>query len=233
MRKSPEIVSKYQAGFSECANEVTSYLNKTSDLDLEVKDKIVSHLSLCKKRISDSVSLTTNMHLEVFKRHRQDSDSNSSDEENIPIKRTYCNSSKEQKEQQSPQIPLQCVNQHYTPGLIQLPTGIQVVLIPKDLLLKGNTCAQGISSGIFQRKDVVEVPSTCVKDGLNLSSSSDSEPDSTMSCDTLLEVKVTTNLNDTEMKDANSDTQNTPQESALDLSAQRDRDQTDSMWRPW
>ena len=234
MRKSPEIVPKYQAGFSECANEVTSYLNETSDLDPEVREKIISHLSMCKKRISDSVSLTTSMYPEVFKRHRQDSDSNSSDEENIPIKRTYCSSSKEQKEQQSPQIPLQCANQHYTPGLIQLPTGFQVVLIPKDLLLKSNTCAQGISTGIFQKKDMDEVPSTCVKDGLNQSSSSDSEPDSTIPCDTLLEVKVTTNLNDTEMKPATIDTHNNPQESALDLSAQRNNDQTDdSMWRPW
>ena len=232
VKKSPEIVSKYQAGFSECASEVTSYLNQTSDLEPEIKANIVSHLSQCKKRIADSVSLTTSMHPKEFKRHRQDSDSDSSDEENIPIKRTYCDTSNEQKEQQSPQIPLQGVHQHYSTGLLQLPTGVQVVLIPKDLLLNSNTCVKGISHAILPTRDMSnDAPSSCNKDNVNQSSSSDSEPDSTMPCDTVLEVKITSNFKDTN-NIANS-TQETPQENALDLSAQRNIEQTESMWRPW
>lgn len=228
-------MSKYEAGFSECAKEVSSYLNETTDLDPDVKGKIVSHLSQCKERIGDSVSMTTSMHPEVFKRQRLDSDSNSSDEENIPIKRTYCSLTKEQKEQQNPLIPLQSMNQHYTPGLLQLPTGVQVVLIPKDLLLKSNTCAQGISSGSVPMHDKDEAPSSCLKYGLGLnqSSSSDSEPDSTMQCDAVLEVKVTTDIKDSDANSVTSDTHQSPQESALDLSPQRNNDETDNMWRPW
>ena len=59
---------------------------------------------------------------------------------------------------------------------------------------------------------------------LNQGSSSDSEPDSTMRCDTVLEVKVTTNFKDTNNNSNN--TQDTPQENALDLSAQRNIEQT-------
>ena len=188
-------------------------------------------MSQCKERISDSVSLTTSMCSKEFKRDRKYSASNSSDEENIPIKATYCDSGREQKEQQSPQILFQDVDQRRNTGVLQLPMGVQVVLIPKDMLFNSNTCAQELPNTITPRRGMNTVSSTCIKDmNLNQSSSSDPEPDSTMPCDTVLEVKITTNPKETNKSTKTTDK---PQERALDLSAHRGIDQTENMWRPW
>ncbi len=252
LKKSPEIVSKYQLGFSKCASEVTSYLSRSRDLDPELRSKIRAHLLRCEQRLNDGVAaVTTNVEssaTDLFKRQRLDSDSNSSDEENSPAQRTHCAANKQQKEQQSEELPLHCANQCFAPGLVQLPTGVQVVLIPKDLLLKSNTCVQDLSSECTRSKDVDGVASG--RDSLNLSSgSSDLEPDSTMLCDTTLEVQVTASsvVNNASAVNSTPRTSSSgggrsggggggggaPQEQALDLSAPRSDDQDDSMWRPW
>ncbi|KAK3105227.1 hypothetical protein FSP39_020230 [Pinctada imbricata] len=43
----PNIVSKYRAGYQECATEVTRYLNSTRNVEPDVKSRLVGHLSEC------------------------------------------------------------------------------------------------------------------------------------------------------------------------------------------
>ncbi len=211
-------------------SEVTSYLGKTNDLDQEVKGKVLSHLFEYKQKIDESISLTTSM-LPSCEETTEESDSNSSDEENFPTKHTYCAPHVGNIEQQNSHIPLHCAQQKYSPGLIHLPTGVQVVLIPKDLLLKGSTCVQGQPNITKECSDSNVSASGCsTTNSLNQSNSSDSEPDSTVSGDTVIEMQVTANIvksNETEHS----------QDMALDLSTQnikRTQDHPDpNMWRPW
>jgi hypothetical protein len=41
----PTIASKYRAGYGECANEIIRFLTTTPNADLELKTKLISHLS--------------------------------------------------------------------------------------------------------------------------------------------------------------------------------------------
>lgn len=41
----PSIASKYRAGYGECANEIIRFLTTTPNADLELKTKLISHLS--------------------------------------------------------------------------------------------------------------------------------------------------------------------------------------------
>ncbi|CAF0792755.1 unnamed protein product [Rotaria sp. Silwood1] len=41
----PTIASKYRAGYGECANEIMRFLTTTPNADLELKTKLISHLS--------------------------------------------------------------------------------------------------------------------------------------------------------------------------------------------
>lgn len=41
----PTVASKYRAGYGECANEIIRFLTTTPNADLELKTKLISHLS--------------------------------------------------------------------------------------------------------------------------------------------------------------------------------------------
>ena len=41
----PTIASKYRAGYGECANEIIRFLTITPNADLELKTKLITHLS--------------------------------------------------------------------------------------------------------------------------------------------------------------------------------------------
>ena len=41
----PTIASKYRAGYGECANEIIRFLTTTPNADLELKTKLITHLS--------------------------------------------------------------------------------------------------------------------------------------------------------------------------------------------
>ena len=51
----PTIASKYRAGYGECANEIIRFLTTTPNADLELKTKLISHLSI---RIQNLSSLS-------------------------------------------------------------------------------------------------------------------------------------------------------------------------------
>ena len=51
----PSIASKYRAGYGECANEIIRFLTATPNADLELKTKLISHLS---SRIQNLSSLS-------------------------------------------------------------------------------------------------------------------------------------------------------------------------------
>ncbi|KAK2706466.1 hypothetical protein QYM36_016492 [Artemia franciscana] len=43
----PTIVSKYRAGFNECANEVSRFLGRSDDVDIMMKQRLLGHLAAC------------------------------------------------------------------------------------------------------------------------------------------------------------------------------------------
>ncbi|XP_064642532.1 transcription factor HES-4-B-like [Lineus longissimus] len=47
MANDPSVVSKYRAGFNECAKEVTRYLNTISGVEPEVRAHLLGHLANC------------------------------------------------------------------------------------------------------------------------------------------------------------------------------------------
>ena len=46
------VVSKYRAGFVECASEVTRYLNSIDGLDPQVKSRLMGHLTNCTHKVT-------------------------------------------------------------------------------------------------------------------------------------------------------------------------------------
>ena len=46
------VVRKYQAGFRECAGEVSRYLKTIDGLDPEVRDRLIGHLAGCIHRLN-------------------------------------------------------------------------------------------------------------------------------------------------------------------------------------
>lgn len=47
MTSDPSVVSKYRAGFNECAKEVIRYMSSVRDVSDEIKDRVVGHLAGC------------------------------------------------------------------------------------------------------------------------------------------------------------------------------------------
>ncbi len=47
MATDPNVVSKFTAGYSQCATEVTRYLNRMEGFNPEIKNRLTNHLSTC------------------------------------------------------------------------------------------------------------------------------------------------------------------------------------------
>lgn len=45
--RDPTVISKYRAGFSECATEVTRFVSKIDGMDTNVKSRLLGHLNSC------------------------------------------------------------------------------------------------------------------------------------------------------------------------------------------
>ncbi|CAF0972312.1 unnamed protein product [Didymodactylos carnosus] len=50
----PSIISKYRAGYGECANEIIRFLTNTPHIDSELKNKLIDHLSTRLQTLSTS-----------------------------------------------------------------------------------------------------------------------------------------------------------------------------------
>lgn len=61
MASDPTVVTKFRAGFHECANEVIRYLGTVQNVGSDVKSRLVSHLSTCFQTQNNTAS-TENMH---------------------------------------------------------------------------------------------------------------------------------------------------------------------------
>lgn len=61
MASDPTVVTKFRAGFHECANEVIRYLGTVQNVGSDVKSRLVSHLSTCLQTQNNTAS-TENMH---------------------------------------------------------------------------------------------------------------------------------------------------------------------------
>lgn len=61
MVSDPTVVTKFRAGFHECANEVVRYLGTVQNVGSDVKSRLVSHLSTCLQTQNNTAS-TENMH---------------------------------------------------------------------------------------------------------------------------------------------------------------------------
>lgn len=61
MASDPTVVTKFRAGFHECANEVIRYLGTVQNVGSDVKSRLVSHLSTCLQTQNNTTS-TENMH---------------------------------------------------------------------------------------------------------------------------------------------------------------------------
>lgn len=61
MASDPTVVTKFRAGFHECANEVIRYLGTVQNVGSDVKSRLVSHLSACLQTQNNTAS-TENMH---------------------------------------------------------------------------------------------------------------------------------------------------------------------------
>ncbi|XP_006011219.1 transcription factor HES-1-like [Latimeria chalumnae] len=48
----PSILSKFRAGFNECANEVTRFLSKCEGIQVEVRSRLLNHLATCVSALS-------------------------------------------------------------------------------------------------------------------------------------------------------------------------------------
>src|SRR5262249_24323900 len=57
----PTVASKYRAGYGECANEIIRFLTTTPNADLELKTKLISHLSARIQNLS-SLSILPPIH---------------------------------------------------------------------------------------------------------------------------------------------------------------------------
>lgn len=61
MASDPTVVTKFRAGFHECANEVIRYLGTVQNVGSDVKSRLVSHLSTC-LQTQNNTAPTENMH---------------------------------------------------------------------------------------------------------------------------------------------------------------------------
>lgn len=52
MNVDPSFLSKYRAGFSECAGEVTRFLSACDGVNLDTRTRLLSHLAACVTHIS-------------------------------------------------------------------------------------------------------------------------------------------------------------------------------------
>ena len=52
MATSPDVVTKYRAGFNECANEIMRYLTSAQGVNDEVRTRVLSHLANCLQAIN-------------------------------------------------------------------------------------------------------------------------------------------------------------------------------------
>lgn len=50
----PSFLSKYRAGFSECAGEVTRFLSTCDGVNLDTRTRLLSHLASCVTQISSA-----------------------------------------------------------------------------------------------------------------------------------------------------------------------------------
>ena len=57
--RDPTVLSKYRAGFSECATEVSRYVSKIDGVDNGMKQRLISHLSNCVQSLPSSPSSST------------------------------------------------------------------------------------------------------------------------------------------------------------------------------
>jgi len=54
--RDPSVLNKYRAGFSECATEVSRYVNKIDGVDTGMKQRLISHLNNCVQALPPSPS---------------------------------------------------------------------------------------------------------------------------------------------------------------------------------
>lgn len=64
MASDPTVVTKFRAGFHECANEVMRYLGTVQNVGPDVKSRLVSHLSTC-LQTSNNTPSSDNVHTPV------------------------------------------------------------------------------------------------------------------------------------------------------------------------
>lgn len=82
---SAEILSKYQAGFSQCATEITNYLNNLSDLDKSVKDSIMTHVTESVERLRSFVTSQEEEKMDDSCSTRSDTENESPDDTVSPV----------------------------------------------------------------------------------------------------------------------------------------------------